>query len=197
MQLTARGTNELGDLDRVKAIIGAQRDKQFDKPPRLCLHSPGGSYREGLAIASYLMEHSIGTAVPAGGECYSACAIIFMGGTYPWKGELNRYLNSQAVLGFHAPYIPDSNNKNRVMVDEGEVGAAYSEGIKAMKAFMELGVGNQTKRIVPELMQEMIARGPNDFFFVDTVGRAIRFRIHLYGVDQPPPVDAQAPAMPA
>jgi hypothetical protein len=185
------GPIEKGDLDRLKAVVGAQRDKQFSKPPRLCLHSPGGSYREGLAIANYLMEHSIGTAVPAGGECYSACAIIFMGGTYPWKGEINRYLHVQAVLGFHAPYIPDSNNKNRVMVDEGQVGAAYSEGIKAMKAFMELGVGNPTKRIVPELMQEMVGQGPNDFFFVDTIGKAIRFRIHLYGIDRPSSVDAQ------
>lgn len=185
------GPIEQGDLDRLKTTFGSQRDKQFDKPPRLCLHSPGGSYREGLAIANYLMEHSIGTAVPAGGECYSACAIIFMGGTFPWKGELNRYLHSQAVLGFHAPYIPDSNNKNRVMVDEREIGSAYSEGIKAMKAFMELGVGNQIKRIAPELMQEMMAQGPNDFYFVDTIGKAVRFRIHLYGVEPAPPVDAQ------
>lgn len=114
-----------------------------------------------------------------------------MGGTYPWKGELNRYLHAQAVLGFHAPYIPDSNNKNRFMVDEGEVGAACSEGIKSMRAFMELGVGNPTKRIVSELMQEMIAPGPTDFFFVDTTGKAVRYRIHLYGLDQPSQIDAQ------
>ncbi len=189
--LLLEGAIERGDLQRLHALVGAQRERQFDKPPRLCLHSPGGSYGEGLAVARYLMEHGIGTAIPAGGECYSACAIIFMGGSFPWKGELNRYLHSQGVLGFHAPYIPDSNNKNRLMVDEGEVGAAYSEGIKAMKAFMELGVGNQVKRIVPELMQEMIARGPSDFFFIDTVGKAVRFRIHLYGIDQPPAVDAQ------
>lgn len=189
--LLLEGAIERGDIDRLKALIGAPRDKANDKPPRLCLHSPGGSYSEGLAIANYLMERSIGTAVPAGGECYSACAVIFMGGTYPWKGELNRYLHVQAVLGFHAPYIPDSNDKNRIMVDEGEVRNAFSEGIKAMSVFMQLGVGNQVKRIVPELMQEMMAQGPNDFFFVDTVGKAVRYRIHLYGIDQPSAVDAQ------
>jgi hypothetical protein len=187
--LLLEGPIEKGDLARLTAVIGAQREQQFSTPPRLCLHSPGGSYGEGLDIARYLMAESIGTAVPAGAECYSACAIIFMGGTYPWKGELNRFLHTRAILGFHAPYIPDSNNKNRIMVDEGEVGAAFSDGIKAMKFFMDLGVGNEVKRITPELMQEMIARGPSEFFFVDTVGKAIRFRIHLYGVDQPPQVD--------
>ncbi len=188
--LLLEGPIEKGDLARLTAVVGAQRQQQFSTPPRLCLHSPGGSYGEGLDIARYLMAESIGTAVPAGGECYSACAIIFMGGTYPWKGELNRFLHTQGILGFHAPYIPDSNNKNRIMVDEGEVGIAFSDGIKAMKFFMELGVGNEVKRITPELMQEMIARGPSEFFFVDTVGKAIRFRIHLYGVDQAPPADA-------
>lgn len=189
--LLLEGPIEKGDLDRLKSAIGAQREAQFSTPPRLCLHSPGGSYGEGLDIARYLMAESIGTAVPAGAECYSACAIIFMGGSYPWKGELNRFLHTQGILGFHAPYIPDSNNKNRVLVDEGEVGIAFSDGIRAMKGFMELGVGNQVKRIAPELMQEMIARGPNEFFFVDTVGKAVRFRIHLYGIDQPPVPDAK------
>jgi hypothetical protein len=136
--LLLEGTIQRGDLDRLKALIGAQREKAFASSPRLCLNSPGGAYREGLAIASYLMKQSIGTAIPRGAECYSACAIVFMGGTFPWKGELNRYLHAQAVLGFHAPYVPDSNNKNRVMVDEGEIRTAFSEGIKAMLAFMQL-----------------------------------------------------------
>lgn len=188
--LLLEGPIEKGDLERLTSLVADQRDKQFPTPPRLCLHSPGGSYAEGLAIARYLMDQSIGTAVPAGAECYSACAIIFMGGSYPWKGELNRFLHTQAILGFHAPYIPDSNNKNRVMVDEGEVGIAFSDGIKAMKFFMELGVGNEVKRIVPELMEEMIARGPREFFFIDTIGKAIRSRIHVYGIDQPPQIDA-------
>jgi hypothetical protein len=74
---------------------------------------------------------------------------------------------------------------------EGEVRTAFSEGIKAISAFMQLGVGNQIKRIVPELMREMLARGPHDFFFIDTIGKAIRYRIHLFGIDRPPAIDAQ------
>ncbi len=185
--LLLEGPIEPGDLDRLRQVVDA-RPGNVNDTMRLCLHSPGGSYDEGLSIARYLMEHSIGTAVAAGAECYSACAIIFMGGTFPWKGELNRYLHTQAVLGFHAPYIPDRNDKNKMMVDESVVGRAFSEGIKAMHSFMQLGVGNPVKRIVPELMQEMMAQGPSEFYFIDTVGKAIRLRIHLYGVDQLPSV---------
>lgn len=185
--LTLDGAIEDGDLDRLKAAIAKQRADRFSQVPRLCLNSPGGSYNEGLDIAAHLMENSIGTAIPAGSECYSACAIIFMGGTYPWKGELNRYLHVAGVLGFHAPYIPDSGGDQKV--DDSQVRLAFSEGIRAMSAFMQLGVGNAVKRIVPELMQEMMAQGPSEFFFVDTVGKAIRFRIHIYGVTDVPAVD--------
>lgn len=183
------GPIEAGDLGRLKQVIDAQLARSPDKPPRLCLNSPGGSYDEGLGIARYLMDSSIGTGIEAGRSCYSACAIVFMAGTFAWKGELNRYLHTQAVLGFHAPYIPDRNDQSKVVVDEKEVQLAFSDGIRAISAFMRLGVGNAVKRIVPELMQEMIDQGPREFFYVDTIGKAIRFRIHLYGIDRPPPVD--------
>lgn len=187
--LLLEGPIERGDLDKLKQAIGHQRTSNFDKVPRLCLHSPGGSYGEGLDIATYLMKESIGTAVPRDAECYSACAVVFMGGTYPWKGELNRFLHVQGVLGFHAPYIPDRNDRSKTLVDEANVRLAFSDGIRAMSAFMQLGVGNPVKRITPELMQEMMAQGPEEFFFVDTIGKAIRFRIHLTGIAQIPALD--------
>ncbi len=187
--LLLEGPIERGDLDNLKQAIGHQRTSNFDKVPRLCLHSPGGSYGEGLDIATYLMKESIGTAVPRDAECYSACAVVFMGGTYPWKGELNRFLHVQGVLGFHAPYIPDRNDRSKTLVDEAKVRLAFSDGIRAMSAFMQLGVGNPVKRITPELMQEMMAQGPEEFFFVDTIGKAIRFRIHLTGIAQIPALD--------
>jgi hypothetical protein len=115
---------------------------------------------------------------------------MFMGGTYPWKGEINRFQHVQGIVGFHAPYIPDRNDGGQPQkVDETQVKTAFSDGITAMRAFMELGVGNKVKRIEPELMQEMMAQGPTDFFYVDTVGKAIRYRIHLYGIENVPDVD--------
>lgn len=180
-----------GDLDLLKQLLAPLRPDTFDHTPRLCLDSPGGSYSEGLAIAQYLMENNVGTAIAGGAKCYSACSLIFMGGTFPWKGQINRFLHAGGVLGFHAPYIPDRNKPGEApaMVDEGEVRAAFSDGIRAMSSFMQMGVGNEVKRIVPELMAEMMAQGPDQFFYVDTVGKAIRFRIGLFGIGRVPPVD--------
>ncbi len=184
------GAIEVGDLERLEAAVGRQRESDFSNVPRLCLNSPGGDYRESLRLAAYLMEKSIGTAVDEDAECYSACAIIFMGGTFPWKGALNRYLHARGVLGFHAPYIAGAPGESKVLVEAEQVRLAFSEGIRSMSEFMRLGVGNDVKRVTPELMSEMMAQGPDAFYNIDTVGKAIRFRIHLYGIDREPEVDA-------
>jgi hypothetical protein len=183
------GVIDVGDLEKLQAILDQQRERGFSDVPRLCLNSPGGDYREGLRIARYLMEKSIGTAVAEEAECYSACAIVFMGGTFPWKGELNRYLHVRGILGFHAPYIAGAAGEGKVLVESEQVRLAFSEGIRSMSEFMRLGVGNDVKRVTPELMSEMMAQGPDAFYNVDTVGKAIRFRIHLYGIDRELPVD--------
>ncbi|MEZ5844493.1 MAG: hypothetical protein R3D27_12290 [Hyphomicrobiaceae bacterium] len=187
--LLLQGPIEKGDTERLKALVEQNRIDTHSKVPRLCLHSPGGSYAEGLKLAEFLMDNNIGTGVPATAKCYSACAIIFMGGTFPWKGQINRFLHAQGTLGFHAPFIPDRNDGKQVTVDVKELRLLYADGIKAMSDFMKLGVGNDVKRITPELMQEMLAKGPGEFFYVDTVGKAIRFRIHLYGIDVMPRLD--------
>jgi hypothetical protein len=184
------GVIEIGDYERLKAAVDRQRESKLGDVPRLCLNSPGGDYREGLRIAEYLMERSIGTAVAEDAECYSACAIVFMGGTFPWKGQLNRYLHARGVLGFHAPYIARGQGEGGVLVEAEQVRLAFSEGIRSISEFMRLGVGNDVKRITPELMAEMMAQGPDVFYTVDTVGKAIRFRIHLYGIDREAAVDA-------
>jgi hypothetical protein len=183
------GPIEVGDLERLQAAVGPQQERDFTNVPRLCLNSPGGDYREGLRLAEYLMEKDVGTAVADNAECYSACAIVFMGGTFPWKGQLNRYLHVHGVLGFHAPYIPGGPGESKILVEAEQVRLAFSEGIRSMSEFMRLGVGNDVKRVTPELMAEMMAQGPDAFYNIDTIGKAIRFRIHLYGIDREVPVD--------
>ena len=183
------GTIEAGDLDRLKAVIKPFADREADKTPRLCLNSPGGVYAEGLAISKWLMEENVGTAVPANAICYSACSLMFMGGTYPWKGEINRFLHTTGDVGFHAPYVSglaDEKYNNEF------VAGAYSEGINAIRELMKLGVGNKVQRFPPELMAEMLAKGKDEVFSIDTVGKAIRFRVHLYGARANPGIDKAA-----
>jgi len=70
----------------------------FDHPEinTLRVTGPGGYGPAGRAISDYLIQNSINTE--AFGECYSACARIFLGGK-------SRMLASGATLGFHRPWI--------------------------------------------------------------------------------------------
>jgi hypothetical protein len=70
------------------------------------LHSPGGSVfggvKLGKVIRKYLLSTDVAQLDPAQnrrrdskpGECYSACAMAFLGGEY-------RYLKRGSILGFH------------------------------------------------------------------------------------------------
>jgi hypothetical protein len=73
---------------------------------RVCLNSPGGSYFDGIKIARFINDTRISTRVRADGECYSACAIIFMAGITE-VGDFeyrDRTLEPGGTIGFHAPY---------------------------------------------------------------------------------------------
>jgi hypothetical protein len=59
---------------------------------RLQLESPGGSVREGLALANLVEKYSLDTAVKT--YCASACTMIFVAGR-------ERILSADAELGFH------------------------------------------------------------------------------------------------
>ena len=76
----------------------------FDHPEikTLRVTGPGGYGPAGRAISNYLLRHSINTV--AFGECYSACARIFLGGK-------SRMLAPGATLGFHRPWIVKESEK--------------------------------------------------------------------------------------
>lgn len=173
------GPIEVGDLDRLKKAIPHGNNRKLNETPRLCLNSAGGAYPEGIAIAKWLIEENVGTAVPANAICYSSCSLIFMGGTFPWKGEINRFLHVKGDVGFHAPYFKVDGEHT---FNSGHIAEAFSMGVSGIRELMTIGVGNKVQRFPPELMAEMLAKGPNEVFSIDTIGKAIRFRVHLYGL---------------
>jgi hypothetical protein len=59
---------------------------------RIVLESPGGSVREGLAVAELVKKYTLDTAVST--YCVSACTLIFVAGS-------ERVVTSGAELGFH------------------------------------------------------------------------------------------------
>ena len=177
-----RGPIEAGDLGRLKAALGQIRSRHAMATPRVCLSSGGGNYQEGLAISRFFMDENIGTAIPAGAECHSSCALMFMGGSFPWKGHINRFLDAGGVVGFHAPYVAGLKDQS---YPSESVKVAFDEGVRAISDLMKLGVGSPLKRFPPELLDELLQKGPNEVFEIDTVGKAIRLRVHLYGIANP------------
>ena len=71
-----------GDSDKLSAAISQSRLDEFDERTHsICLKSNGGSYVEGLKIAKLIYNRVLSTVIEYDSECYSACAIIFMGFT--------------------------------------------------------------------------------------------------------------------
>ena len=102
------------DPDIIEAIIVSSGFKT------LCLNSPGGSFLAGMKLADIFMTNGIQTYLRAGDECYSACAIAFLGGSI-W-GDLrhvSRTLEPGGKLGFHSPYLA---------LPKGEYNSEYVEG---------------------------------------------------------------------
>lgn len=65
--------------------------------------SPGGNLYEGLQIAAILHDNGIGTYIPEGASCESACAKVFLGG-------VNRLVVGE--LGVHQFYRGDPSATN-------------------------------------------------------------------------------------
>lgn len=68
------------DIDGRTALIFERAIEQFGAPHTLILSSNGGSVTEALLIARRINSLGINTYIPANAGCYSACAMIFLGG---------------------------------------------------------------------------------------------------------------------
>lgn len=100
--LVLDGPIEPGDAGKV----GAEAAMFAPERVTICLNSPGGNYLEGRNLFSLFMDMGISTYVPKGAECYSACALAFLGGSI-W-GDFrhpSRIMEPGAIVGFHAPYL--------------------------------------------------------------------------------------------
>lgn len=145
---------------------------------RICLDSPGGSLSEALRIVEFLRGSwatgvPIGwaTAVPAGAECLSACAVIFLGGSREDMGaNPDRILHPLGMLGFHAPSlnIPEGGYSAR------DVKAAYNVEIQAIGRLLD--IADQID-VPTRLIVAMLETPPEDMLYIDTVGKAAAWNI--------------------
>lgn len=184
--IALRGSIEAGDVARLEeAHRKAAIANQSTNRQRLCLHSPGGSYDEALQLIKWLMEAgNVATVVDQGDECYSACALVFMFGNNNEGDGLtspNRKIHFAAKLGFHTPHI-----KPAVDSKQSDLSAkAYRSGVKAIGRLMEIDWDDWFPKT---LLIETLKKEPEEFLFVDTIGKAAAWNIDVIGLDIPRPV---------
>lgn len=159
-------------------------------PDRLCLNSPGGSFLEALEIAKILNSLSYGTVVPRDARCESACALIFLAGSYLTEGESyvsDRHIHATAKLGFHAPSLSLSESLGDKF-DRAQITSAYEVAIKSMAVIQESAT---ILNLRSSLLAQMLGTPPSDMFYVDTVGKAVRWHIGVYGTKIPTELGAR------
>ena len=100
-QLVLAGPVERGDFERFKSVIERNR---FKIGAIVLLDSPGGAAADGFAIGDLIREKRYSTI--AAGACYSACALIFLGGSERYFAEGG---DDRVFVAFHGLYFRDGS----------------------------------------------------------------------------------------
>jgi len=100
-QLALSGPVERGDFERFKAVVERNR---FKIGAIVLLDSPGGAAADGFAIGDLIREKRYPTI--AAGACYSACALIFLGGSERYFAE---GADERVFVAFHGLYFRDGS----------------------------------------------------------------------------------------
>jgi len=177
--------NELAGLIDATGIASYDADSIQAGEQSICLNSNGGSFSEGLEIANLLRAKGIGTRVTAGSRCFSACAVIFMAG-YITGAEFDgsyRYLSVRGRLGFHAPYVEASNRSVTFTIDELE--KYYDDANRITAKFIEFA-SRRTRYgaeslVKVSLIKDLLETPRDALVLVDTIEKAARWEVRLYG----------------
>lgn len=100
-QVVLSGPVERGDFERFRAVVERNR---FKIGAVVLLDSPGGAAADGFAIGDLIREKRYPTI--AAGGCYSACALIFLGGSERYFAE---GADERVFVAFHGLYFRDGS----------------------------------------------------------------------------------------
>jgi hypothetical protein len=175
-----------GDADRMarslRSSIEGWRNQNRYGVSVICLDSPGGAISEALELGAVLREMAIGTKLEAGARCESACALLFMAGSfhahesgyYKW-----RVMHPTARLGFHAPSL----QVERGDYDAATVTRAYALAMETLARTVEDLMQNRGfedgEHLKPSLIATMLRTPPDRMFHVETVDQAGRWGITI------------------
>lgn len=146
---------------------------------RVCLDSIGGTLAEAVRMADEITRRSLGTAVPAGATCESACAVLFLAGRFSHiAGETavlpDRILHPRGRLGFHSPALV---TEDRPYARE-EVNTAHSLALSTLGEVLRMRSETGT-RIADSLLLTMLNTPANDMTYVETVEQAAQWQIEV------------------
>lgn len=178
-----------GDLEKITALDGVWPEPLDPTTAHqvVCLDSPGGSFAEAMRIAAHFYDVGIGTRLPEGADCLSACAVLFMSGTrYFYEGVGNgrsshRNMHFTARLGFHRPQL---SLGRAGQFDAAAVERSFDLAVDASLEFIRLSNGRngQADTMIPaDLIEKMFSHRAEDFFYITTTGMAGRWRIGIDG----------------
>lgn len=188
--LAIEGDIRAGDFEKFLEMekLFPPHDGESSSNARVCLNSRGGSLTEGVRFAAHFYKNGIGTVVDAGQGCYSSCAIMFMMGvaTGDEVSFVNRRLHIHGSLGFHRPYI---NIKSEGPAEPETLSAAYDNALKSALDLIALANSkapwSREPVLKPDLLQAMLQHVGRDMFEIDTVDKAGRWDVELFGHRDP------------
>lgn len=160
---------------------------------KICLSSPGGSFVEGVKIAHIFATYTIGTVVAQNDRCESACAIAFLGGSYSVHyesgREVSRTIHPTAKLGFHVPELLVDDS---AQYTNEEVNKAYEIALNAVVELSEMRTKGYD--ITESLFKIILTTPYKSMHYVDTVGRALRYKIDVSDIKYISPYAVQGTA---
>lgn len=178
------GQINAGDGDRVvtalRASVRGWRDQNIYGQSVLCLDSGGGSLVEALKIADALRTGTIGTRIEAGARCESACALIFMAGSF-FAHESGRYkwrvLHPTGKLGFHAPDLQLSEGQYSAEAVSRSYALALETIAVTLTNLMQNRDFEDGEHLKPSLLAAMLRTPPDQMMYIDTVDEVGRWDI--------------------
>ncbi|MGP6089128.1 SH3 domain-containing protein [Antarctobacter jejuensis] len=186
-RISVQGPIRQGDAETLRAVLEeiGYTNEYTPVGRRICLNSPGGFLLEGIAMANLIAEWRVGTAIPAGATCESACAVLFMAGRYgnPEAGGAfspDRVLHPLGQLGFHAPSLQLGERA----YTRDEVDKAYAIALDSMAEILRHRAEAGTS-IPDSLFLDLLGTPPFQMTYVDTVGKAARWEVAIAPVAFP------------
>lgn len=180
------GQFQPGDGDRMSRQISSSIDTWRNNNQYgvavVCLDSPGGAVPDALKLAALFRERGIGTRLEAGTVCESACALLFMAGSffahesglYKW-----RILHPTARLGFHAFDLQVPAGRYEAEMVNRAYALAMETLARTIEDLMQNRGFEDGEHLKPSLVAAMLRTPPNRMMYVETVDQAGRWGIKV------------------